>query len=147
MSDNARLKELQEEIANNVQLQLQKFMDVIDARDRDHAQRMDLIEMGNEGRIARIETAVESLLQRAAEDQHGETDSRKQQHPFHTRSVKLEFPRFDGTHAIEWIFKAEQFFEYYNTPDADRLTIAAVHLDQKVVPWYQMMQRTNPFQS
>ncbi|MCI54298.1 hypothetical protein A2U01_0075547, partial [Trifolium medium] len=94
-------------------------MDAMDIRDRDHAQRMDLLEMGNENRITRIETAVESLLQRAAAEQHDETNSRRNQAPFHTRSVKLEFPRFDGTHAIEWIFKAEQFFEYYNTPDAD----------------------------
>ncbi|MCI31193.1 hypothetical protein A2U01_0052405, partial [Trifolium medium] len=105
--------------------------------------------MSNEGRISRIETAVETLLKRAVEDQHDAENSRNNppRTPFHTRSVKLEFPRFDGTHAIEWIFKAEQFFEYYNTPDADRLMIAAVHLDQKVVPWYQMMQRTDPFQS
>ncbi|KAK2451210.1 hypothetical protein QL285_010281 [Trifolium repens] len=57
---------------------------------------MDSLEMGNEGRISRIETAVESLLQRAAEEQHDETNSRKHKTPFHTRSVKLEFPRFDG---------------------------------------------------
>ncbi|MCI24697.1 retrotransposon-derived protein PEG10-like, partial [Trifolium medium] len=147
MSDNARLKEIQEKITNNVQLQLKKFMDAMEIRDRDHASRIDNIEMGNEGRLNRIETAVESLLTRAVEIQRDEENSRRHQAPFHTRSVKLEFPRFDGTHAIEWIFKAEQFFEYYNTPDEDRLTIAAVHLDQKVVPWYQMMQRTNPFQS
>jgi hypothetical protein len=67
-------------------------MDLIDVRDREHAQRMDSLEMGNEGRISRIETAVESLLQRAAEEQHDETNSRKHKTPFHTRSVKLEFP-------------------------------------------------------
>jgi hypothetical protein len=35
MSDNARLKEIQDEITTSVQLQLQKFMDLIDIRDRD----------------------------------------------------------------------------------------------------------------
>lgn len=48
---------------------------------------------------------------------------------------------------LEWIFKAEQSFDYYDTPDSDRLIIAAVHLDQEVIPWFQMMQRSNPFQS
>ncbi|PNX92889.1 Ty3/gypsy retrotransposon protein [Trifolium pratense] len=52
-----------------------------------------------------------------------------------------------GTNVHEWIFRAEQFFEYYDTPDLDRLTIASVHLDKDVVPWYQMVQRTHPFQS
>nr|KYP46374.1 hypothetical protein KK1_032020 [Cajanus cajan] len=67
--------------------------------------------------------------------------------PFHVRNVKLDFPRFDGTNLLQWNFKAEQFFNYYNTPDAQRLTIAAVHLDKDVIPWYQMMTRTNTFHS
>ncbi|MCI12230.1 hypothetical protein A2U01_0033333, partial [Trifolium medium] len=45
------------------------------------------------------------------------------------------------------IFKAEQFFDYHNTPDEDRLIISSVHLDQDVVPWFQMIQRSNPFRS
>jgi uncharacterized coiled-coil protein SlyX len=41
--------------------------------------------------------------------------------PLHARSVKLDFPRFDGSHALEWIFRATQFFDYYETPDPERL--------------------------
>ncbi|CAJ2658485.1 unnamed protein product [Trifolium pratense] len=48
---------------------------------------------------------------------------------------------------MDWIFKAEQFFDYYATLDSDRLIIASVHLDHDVVPWYQMIQKTNPFLS
>ncbi|MCI25553.1 hypothetical protein A2U01_0046744, partial [Trifolium medium] len=142
-------KEIQDEIRQDVQSQLKKFMDNLDIRDRDYANRFTQLEDSTDDRLARIETAVESLLQNAADSQRDAANSGHNHHrpPFQTRNVKLEFPRFDGTHAIEWIFKAEQFFEYYATPDEDRLTIAAVHLDQKVVPWYQMMQRTNPFQS
>lgn len=33
-----------------------------------------------------------------------------------------------------------------NITRAERLTIASVHLDQEDVPWFQMMQRVNPFQ-
>lgn len=29
--------------------------------------------------------------------------------------------------------------------DYDRLIIASVHLDQDMIPWFQMMQRANPF--
>ncbi|CAJ2656401.1 unnamed protein product [Trifolium pratense] len=39
------------------------------------------------------------------------------------------------------------FFDYYDTPDSDRLTISSVHLDKDVVPWYQMVQRLRPFTS
>jgi hypothetical protein len=47
----------------------------------------------------------------------------------------------------EWIFRAEQFFDYYEAPDPDRFTISSVHLDKDVVPWFQMQQRSNPFRS
>ncbi|MCI38588.1 hypothetical protein A2U01_0059816, partial [Trifolium medium] len=49
--------------------------------------------------------------------------------------------------ALEWLFKANQFFEYYNTADPERLTIASVHFDQSVIPWYQMLHRARPFLS
>lgn len=62
------------------------------------------------------------------------------------RPVKLDFPRFDGSNDIGWIFKAEQFFDYHHTTDNERLTIASVHLDHDIVPWFQMMQRNNQFQ-
>lgn len=61
--------------------------------------------------------------------------------PFQVRNVKLDFSRFDGTNVLEWIFRAEQFFDYHNTPDVGRLTIASIHMDKEVVPWYQMMYR------
>jgi len=67
--------------------------------------------------------------------------------PFQVRNVKLDFPRFNGSNVLEWIFKAEQFFTYYNTPDAQCLTIAAVHMDSDVIPWFQMLSKNNPFQS
>lgn len=62
-------------------------------------------------------------------------------------SVKLDFPRFGGKNLRDWIFRVEQFFDYYGMSDYDRLTIASVHLDQDVIPWFQMMQRANPFSS
>ena len=59
--------------------------------------------------------------------------------PFLVRTVNLYFPRFDGTEPIQWISMAEQFFEYYDTPDNQRITIASVRMDGDVIPWFQMM--------
>jgi C1A family cysteine protease len=39
-----------------------------------------------------------------------------------------------GTDALAWIFKADNFFNYYNMPDPERITIASVQLDQSMVP-------------
>ncbi|XP_014499673.1 uncharacterized protein LOC106760763 [Vigna radiata var. radiata] len=52
-----------------------------------------------------------------------------------------------NSHVLQWIFKAKQFFEYYDTPDEQRLTITAIHFEKEVVSWYQMMQRNNPIVS
>lgn len=67
--------------------------------------------------------------------------------PFQVRNVKLDFPRFDSFDVLQWVFKAEQFFNYYSTPDQHRLTIAAVHMEKDVVPWFKMINRNHPFQS
>ncbi|XP_019455099.1 PREDICTED: uncharacterized protein LOC109356222 [Lupinus angustifolius] len=80
------------------------------------------------------------------------TNSNNQTHngnrnSFPPRSVKLDFPKFDGTNTLNWIFKANQFFEYYNTPDLDRIMIAAVHMEGDVIPWFQLLHKQTPFQT
>ena len=67
--------------------------------------------------------------------------------PLQARQVKLDFPRFDGTDPLNWIFRAEQFFSYYDTPDPQRLTIAAVHMEGSVIPWFQMLQKSQQVSS
>ena len=66
---------------------------------------------------------------------------------FQVRNMKLDFPRFDGSEVLQWIFQAEQFFDYYNTSDTQCLTIAAIHMENEVVPWFQMTNQSTPFQS
>lgn len=50
------------------------------------------------------------------------------------------FPYIRWKKILNWIFKAEQFSDYYNTPYLDRLIVTLVHLDKDVVPWFQMIQ-------
>jgi len=64
---------------------------------------------------------------------------------FQVRNVKLDFPKFDGSEVLQWIFKAEQFFDYYKTPDDQRLLIASMHLEKEVVPWFQMQAKNHAF--
>jgi len=58
-------------------------------------------------------------------------------------SMKLDFPKFDGSAPLNWLFRAEQFVALYQTPDAQQLAIAAIHMDGDAGPWFQMLQRTN----
>lgn len=55
------------------------------------------------------------------------------------RSLRLDFPKFDGTNPDEWILKAQQFFEYYKTPDDQRLQIAFFHMEGKALSWYSWL--------
>lgn len=53
--------------------------------------------------------------------------------PFYTRSVKIDFPKFEGEDVLPWIYKSEQFFMYYQIPDPHRLEIASIHFDGTMV--------------
>jgi hypothetical protein len=102
----------------------------------------------NEAKLDQITASIEALLkihEKKPVSSHGDMNYNKP--PFQVRSLKIDFPRFDGKNVLDSIFKAEQFFAYYNTPDTDRLVIASVHLDKDVVPWFQMIQRSHPFHS
>ncbi|XP_077249584.1 uncharacterized protein LOC143889290 [Tasmannia lanceolata] len=59
--------------------------------------------------------------------------------------MRLDFPRFDGIDPFSWIFKAEQFFEYHNTADDQRLMISSFHMDGKALQWFQWMHRNGQF--
>ncbi|BAT79082.1 hypothetical protein VIGAN_02189500 [Vigna angularis var. angularis] len=50
--------------------------------------------------------------------------------------LKLDVPRFDGTDPIGWIFKISQFFEYHNTPEEERITVASFYLDSAALAWF-----------
>ena len=55
--------------------------------------------------------------------------------------VKLDIPRFDGRDLLGWIFKISQLFEYQNTPEEERITVASFYLDGAALSWYQWMFR------
>jgi hypothetical protein len=61
--------------------------------------------------------------------------------------MKLEVPRFDGSDALGWIFKINQFFDFHQTPDPDRLTIASFYMDGPALSWFQWMMRSGMIHS
>lgn len=65
-----------------------------------------------------------------------------QLHPLHTRSIHVDFPRFEGTEVLNWIYKAETYINYYWILDEERVELASIHLDGPVIPWFQMMRKT-----
>jgi len=84
------------------------------------------VEAAANARMEHIQSMVESLLQNQAQHHGGssmnstQTQAVQPRHAFQIRNVKLEFPKFNGSDVMAWIFKAEQFFYYYGTADEDR---------------------------
>ncbi|XP_004301315.1 PREDICTED: uncharacterized protein LOC101314761 [Fragaria vesca subsp. vesca] len=60
------------------------------------------------------------------------------------RQMRLEFAQFDGGDPIEWLNKAEQFFDFYQVPEDRRLAIGTMHLTGKASDRWYMFQREFP---
>nr|XP_034919250.1 uncharacterized protein LOC118052388 [Populus alba] len=58
------------------------------------------------------------------------------------KSIRLEFPRFNGEDPIGWVYKANQFFNFHNIPAQHRLFIASFHMEGKAITWYQELEET-----
>ena len=41
-----------------------------------------------------------------------------------SQPLRLEFPRFSGEDPAGWVYRANQYFKYYNTPAAEKVMLA-----------------------
>jgi len=128
MVENTRLKDLDANV--------KKILELVEKRDQDYF-----------ARFAKLELALEHVTNKQSIGGSNSNATNANPQTFQVCNIKLDFPRFDGLNVLQWIFKADQFFEYYSTPDLHCLIIAVVHMDKDVVPWFQMMSKNNPFQS
>lgn len=51
--------------------------------------------------------------------------------------MKLEFPKFGGDNRSAWIYKANQYFHYYNTHVNQKILMASYHIEDEVLVWFQ----------
>lgn len=56
--------------------------------------------------------------------------------------TKIEFPRFAGDDPTEWFNRVAQFFEFQRTPENQKVSLAAFHLEGEANQWWQWMNRT-----
>jgi hypothetical protein len=54
---------------------------------------------------------------------------------------KIEFPRFTRKNPNTWLFKANKFFEYYQTPVWDGIPIATFHMIGEAIIWFGDVDR------
>ena len=53
------------------------------------------------------------------------------------KSVRLDFPRFKGDEPASWVYKANQYFRFYQTSLNERLLMASFHMDGDALVWFQ----------
>ena len=52
----------------------------------------------------------------------------------------MEFPRFNGDDPIGWVYKANQLFNFHNTPAQHKLFIANFYMEGKAITWYHKLE-------
>jgi hypothetical protein len=61
-------------------------------------------------------------------------------HP-HPPQLKLHFPKFNGEDPIGWLYRAEQYFEFQNIRAAQRVQLAAFHLEGIALQWFRWLTK------
>ena len=54
--------------------------------------------------------------------------------------MKLDFPRFSSVDPDNWVYKANQYFGYYQTLIVEKLLKASFHMDLGALIWFQEVE-------
>jgi hypothetical protein len=55
--------------------------------------------------------------------------------------AKLDFPQYSGDDPTEWFNWVDQFFEYQETVDNQKVSLASFHLEGEANQWWQWLHR------
>jgi len=80
---------------------------------------------------------MERKVGRRLEKKNGENSCVERE--VHTRPLKLDFPKFDGSEPNNWILKAQQFHSYYNTSENQKVFVVGFHMEGRALTWYHWL--------
>ncbi|KAL9441766.1 hypothetical protein AB3S75_020297 [Citrus x aurantiifolia] len=58
-----------------------------------------------------------------------------------TRSIRCDLSTFDGSNPLDWIFQAEKYFSFYETPEEQRIDITSFYMTGQALSWFQWMHK------
>ena len=61
------------------------------------------------------------------------------------RPTKLDFPHFSRYDLASWVYKANQYFGYYQTLVAKKLLIASFNMELEALIWFQEVEEVGVF--
>ncbi|VFQ78707.1 unnamed protein product [Cuscuta campestris] len=57
--------------------------------------------------------------------------------------MRIDAPRFSGEDPVGWIFRIQKYFDYFLTPEAERLHLVAMLIDHPASEWFRYYQANN----
>ncbi|KAF9596582.1 hypothetical protein IFM89_012313 [Coptis chinensis] len=58
------------------------------------------------------------------------------------RTLRIDFPQFDGKNPEDWVFRVEQYQQVHGLHAAQLVPIASIHLTGDAVAWYWWMRHS-----
>ncbi|VFQ80644.1 unnamed protein product [Cuscuta campestris] len=58
--------------------------------------------------------------------------------------MRVDAPRFSGEDPTGWIFKVQKYFDYFLTPEPERLQLVSMLIDHPASEWFHYFQANNP---
>ncbi|KAL5752693.1 hypothetical protein ACOSQ2_023200 [Xanthoceras sorbifolium] len=55
--------------------------------------------------------------------------------------LKLSLPKFSGDNPLGWVYKAEQFFDFKNISNKDKVQLASFHLEGLALQWHRWLTK------
>ncbi|WVZ14135.1 hypothetical protein V8G54_011701 [Vigna mungo] len=104
---------------------LQEVMRILVGRNRDH-----------EGASDGSQSSVNGDRRGRREEENGGRATERTEGQFNWRK-KVELPVFEGTNPLNWINRAERFFELHGVMEEEKVRIAYVSMEGSVGYWYQ----------
>ncbi|KAH9770474.1 hypothetical protein KPL71_012393 [Citrus sinensis] len=135
---------------DRMEMELQEMRQVMQRSVTETGETRVLIN-GMEGRLKEVLDALSGLrlTQEKPQLNQGELASSSLQgmatreegtHP-HNRFFKMDFPRFSGDDPTEWLSRVEQYFEFQDTTEERRVSLASFHLEGEANQWWQWLKR------
>ncbi|XP_042016082.1 uncharacterized protein LOC121764058 [Salvia splendens] len=122
--------------------------------------RLDVVEKANaelNERVTTLESKLDSLLvemragfasltpgTKVPPEGEASSENRESNSVSTGNNSESPMPTFDGTDALAWLARAEQYFLISNTASEKRVGVAMVALAGAALPWYQLLRKRVP---
>ena len=98
--------------------------------------RLDSMEQGMSDKLQHLEEAINRLANVMLVNQEQPNHHNQQRDgqeggwmEVSSKTARMEFPRFSSDDPTEWFNHVNQFFEFQNTPEAQKVSLASYHLE------------------